>query len=568
MKRAFITCCLILALGCLARADSTIRITDVGLHGYVGTPTAVRLYVRNPSPQSQTIRIRVTEDEATWNTVVSRDIQMQGGEERQFELPVLMPYGDLSFKATATVGGALIGVDHYRRAIQRQNVLALLCDNDDVCKKVQSQIQFSGSIEDRADKNRELRFEIVNDFREDWWGYSGVKGIVLAMPLSKLQPQHLQALEGYLRRGGRLVLIEPAIADSTFLAAYRQGSPNPDGTRVGKGVLFRVQDVEKVGNVFTGYNLPAVLNPQDYAWLNATQENWLSNRYGTTFDFPGLGWLLIALAVYILVIGVLNFFVLRRLRLLEFGWVSTLVLALLFAAGFYYSSASKRPKAFRLDNLTTYFLDSNSGLAAADASLRLSTPDRQQVKVAIDDPAVLVTILSQGAGEGNGQIWAEINRTAVRAQQQYDIDLGPPQRVELPMLKWSSRDLSLLGLRQFPGTVHVVAPNRLRNDTGQTLLEPVYADYDANAIYTLPTLAPGQEIGLDTIASRPIRTPGQPAYLPPDTTDPTLSRLAITTAGRGPMFFAVSDGPALPVELNVQHERNVHSLIVVNMEQP
>src|SRR5258708_29419458 len=86
-------------------------------------------------------------------------------------------------------------------------------------------------------------------------------------------------------------------------------------------------------------------------------------------------------------IGVLNFDVLRRLRRLEFGWISVCGLALLFAGGFYLSSASRRPKTFRLDNLATYYLDARSPLAAADYSLRVSAPERRGALVSVPHPA-------------------------------------------------------------------------------------------------------------------------------------------------------------------------------------
>ncbi len=62
------------------------------------------------------------------------------------------------------------------------------------------------------------------------------------------------------------------------------------------------------------------------------------------------------------------------------------------------------------------------------------------------------------------------------------------------------------GVHEFSGTVHFVAPNRLRNDTGQRFEEAVYLDYNTNTLYALPALAPGAEISLDTITPKPIYT--------------------------------------------------------------
>jgi hypothetical protein len=451
-----------------------------------------------------------------------------------------------------------------------------MCASDTPCKTAQSQIQFGGTIEERADKNRQLKFEIVNDPRDHWWAYSACKAIVLARPIGEFTPSQLDALEGFLRSGGRLVLLENEIADTGFLSVYRTGPSSPDGVRVGKGTLFRVSGLSsnELGNVFVGRNLPGFLNQTFTPW-SSNQSAWLTRRFATAFDFPRLGWLLIWLAVYIVMIGVLNFAVLRRFRRLEFGWISMCGLALIFAAGFYFSSASRRPKNFRLDNLATYYLDSRSPLAVAEYSLRVSSPERRDVLVSVADPAVFTS--SNFAGdETNSQIWSEMNRQAAQERRAYDIHLGPPNQVELSMLKWSFNDLELQGLHEFSGTVHFVAPNRLRNDTGRRFEDAVYLDYPGNAFYALPALGPGEEIQLDTITPKRIRAENgksQPVIFPTyDPSKQTLQDAALTgglpLVGWGRVFAGLGDGPALPVELSVSHQQTVHALIVVALEQP
>src|SRR5258706_3749640 len=108
-------------------------------------------------------------------------------------------------------------------------------------------------------------------------------------------------------------------------------------------------------------------------------------------------------------------------------------LALLFAAGFYFSSASRRPKSFRLDNLATYYLDARSPLAAADYNLRISAPERRDVLVSVADSAVFTYLTSTGE-QPNSQIWSEMNRQGAQVPREYDIRLGPPSQVELPLL--------------------------------------------------------------------------------------------------------------------------------------
>jgi hypothetical protein len=562
-------------VACLV-ADSNLHITDVGLHGSYGTPSVVRLIVRNPSPQSQVIHLKVatSNENADVTNTVTIDVPLSGGEQRALELPVLVFVGRVLVTADASSGSAFFGQDKHEETLRQTNLIVLMCTTESVCKMAQSQAQFSGTVEERADKNRQTAFEIVDDPREHWWAYSASSAVVLAMPIAKLTPAQRDALEGFLRSGGRMVLLEDEIADPSFLSAYRTGPPRPNGERVGKGTLFRVSglNANALGDVFAGHSLTGVL--QRYNWQNSNQFSFLNRRFATSFDFPSLRWILIWLATYAVVIGVLNFAVLRHFRRLEFGWISMCGLALLFAAGFYFSSASRRPKDFRLDNLATYYLDARSSLAAADYNLRVSAPDRQALLVSVVDPAVF-TYSNRTGEDSNSQIWAEMNRRgAPERHHQYDIHLDPPSRVELQMLKWSFQDLDLLGLHEFPGTVHFVAPNRLRNDTGQRFGEAVYLDYTSNALYALPALAPGEEIQLDAITPRPIRTQDSKQVWTSANLDyrkQTLPELALAGAlpfvGAGRVFAGLGDGPALPVELNIPHQQAVHSLVIVALEQ-
>jgi hypothetical protein len=576
MRRVLWCSGFVLVIAASLIADSNLRIADVGLHGYFASTSAVRVIVRNPSSQTQTIHLHVaaSNENGITNTVTT-EVTLSGGEQRELELPILMPGGKTAITADATTADAVFGQDTYAGLLRQTNLIVLMCASDSVCKTAQSQIQFSGTIEERADKNRQATFEMVNNSRDHWWAYSASRAIVLAMPTAEFTPAQRDALEGFLRGGGRLVLLEDEIADPSFLSAYRKGPASPNGERVGKGTLIRVAGLSAngLGNAFVGQNLRGVLD-QTYTW-NSNQTGWLSRRFATAFDFPRLRWLLIWLAVYTIMIGVLNFAVLRRLRRLEFGWISVCGLALLFAGGFYFSSASRRPKTFRLDNLATYYLDARSPLAVADYSLRVSAPERRDVLVSVPDPAVF-TSSNFSEGEPNSQIWAEMNRQAAQERRTYDIRLGPPSQVELSMLKWSFHDLNLQGLHEFSGTIHFVAPNRLRNDTGQRFDEAVYLDYTQNALYALPALARGEEIQLDAITPKPIYTKnGNWQVLVTPNLDPhkqTLQEVALTAglplAGWGRVFAGLSDGPGLPVELNVSHQRSVHSLIVVVLEQP
>lgn len=575
MRRVVSYIVFVLAFVASLIADSNLRITDVGLHGYSANISAVRLVVRNPSSQAQTVHLQISAGDGNLvSNTVTADVRLAADELRELELPVPVPIDQATYAADASIENNVFGRDTHRGGLRHNNLIVLMCADQSVCKAAQSQIEFSGTIEERADKNRQTVFEVVNDPRDHWWAYSVANTIVLAMPAIGFTATQRDALEGFLRSGGRLVLLEQEIADPSFLSAYRNGPALPQVERVSKGTLFRVSGLgsNQLGDVFAGPNLAAALQP-DFASMSWSQMSWLIRRFGTSFDFPRLRWILIWLAVYTAIIGVLNFAVLRRLHRLDLGWISICGLALIFAAGFYFSSASRRPKSFRLDNLATYYLDSRSPLAAADYDLRVSAPDRRDVLVSVADPAVF-TSSNLEEEQVNSQIWAEMNRQRARVLRAYDVRLGPPRRIELTMLKWSFRDLKLQGLREFPGTVHFVSPDRLRNETGQHFSEAVYVDNNSNLMYSLTTLAPGEEIRLDGLTPTRIRerNPQTVILQSPERGEPNLQQMVriggLPFALRGRMFVGLADRPELPVELSVPHQQTSHALIVVSLEQP
>ena len=569
----------VLAMASSLWADANVHITDVGLDGHAESIAAVRIVLRNPAAQGQLIHLQVAaKGQNQITNVVTTDVPVSAGEERVLELPVETSGLLDSITATATVAGTTFGHDTFRQS-QRgsNNLIVLMCGHEDICKTMQSQIQFSGSIEDRVDKNRNTSFDTVNNPRDHWWvySYSECNSIVVAMPLGKLASTQRDALEGFLRRGGRLVLVESEIDDPSFLAAYRKNAPSPKGERVGKGTLFRVLELhgDALGDVFAGANLQGALHPENGIWFN---RDLMVDRFAAAFKSPSLNWILFWLAVYIVTIGALNFAVLRWLRRLEYGWVSMCALAFVFAAGFYFFSAKGRPKTFTLDNLATYVLDAKSSIAAADYSLRIAASERRDITVSVTDSAVFTSPGFLNQTEGNSQIWVEMNGGHDQMRQENGIRIGPTSQMDLLLLKWSFRDLSLQGLHEFPGTVHFVAPNRLRNDTGQQLGEAIYLDRSANALYQLPAMAQGDEVQLDTITPTPIyekdETPQRGMARESEPSKQTLQalarqgRLQLFTGGR--LFAAFSDGPALPVDVNISHQSNLHSLIIVNLGQP
>jgi hypothetical protein len=55
-----------------------------------------------------------------------------------------------------------------------------MCASENVCKTAQSQIQFSGTVEDRADEPSD-GFATVHDPSDHWWAYTAASAVVLAI---------------------------------------------------------------------------------------------------------------------------------------------------------------------------------------------------------------------------------------------------------------------------------------------------------------------------------------------------------------------------------------------------
>src|SRR5258708_22236883 len=155
MRRVLWCSSFVLVIAASRIADSNLRIADVGLHGYFATTSAVRVIVRNPSSQTQTIHLQVaaSNENGVTNTITS-EVTLNSGEQRELELPILMPGGKTAITADALAAGAVFGHDTYAGLLHQANLIVLMCASDSVCKTAQSQIQFSGTIEERADKNR------------------------------------------------------------------------------------------------------------------------------------------------------------------------------------------------------------------------------------------------------------------------------------------------------------------------------------------------------------------------------------------------------------------------------
>ena len=500
-----------------------LHILEVGLNGEFSAyaPTSVRVHIANPQTVRLQVELRVQPSYRDGNRYpfvkqdsFSRQLALEPNEQREVEIPVLLPLlNDAILGVTAsTTNGAVFAYDRFAgdRQLSPRNIqgsVGLLCATEQSCKQVQEQAMFSGTMEDRVEKNKTLHFINIATPRNHWWPYSVLSSLVVTAPMQAYTREQRDAIEDFVRRGARLVLLEKEIADPSFFKEYRQGAPPTNAIRVGRGSLYRIAslDSQTLGDVFSGRRLTQLINApqmQTYQYSPLPEGEamrWLGKHAATQFTFPRLRWLLIWMSVYIVVIGLVNFTILKRLRRLEWGWLTVLAGALLFSAGFYISSSSDRPKRFTLDRLAVYWMDQHSAKAFGNYDLRVSAPERETLRLTVPD-ATMVLAASYQRSSNNAHIGAQIRERGVTPPVNFGVE---PVQVDVPLLRWSFEDYSLQGPRELKGTLHEVGTGRLRNDTGLALSDVMYVDYDLKRTWLLGAMAPGAEISLSDDASLP-----------------------------------------------------------------
>jgi hypothetical protein len=576
-RKAAALCGLILLLTFPARSQDAMRV-GIGLGEYYSyaAPTPVRVQLPAAAP-AQSIElefvVRSGSDERRRDILrtdrFAKRVQVSAGQAFDIEVPILIPqtsWGVLDVTASGADGKLIASVSRDLREViplsNGQYLVAIYCQDQPTCQNVQAQIAFGPRAVENSAENKNLRTATFREARADWWAYGAARCVVLAGPIAGFSQGERQALENYLRSGGVLALFEDQVADKDFLATYRQGTVDSAPIQVGRGKLIRLASSasslripELSGRTIARLGFMVAL-PTEQSTADV-----LLRRTGVWFKFPRLRWLIIWLAIYLLIVGPINFAILRRLKRLEWGWTTMCVLAALFAAGFYLSAGARRPKNYTVDNATIYSMDDRSPLALEDVGVRVSAPERGDVRVAVNDDVVVLPGVMRSEDESDLQIGAAMLNKA-HVLQGWSMEMGSPTIVKMPMLRWSLQDLSFQGFHRFPGTVHWTSQTKLKNETGEAFRGAMLFDFSANKQYLLPAIAPGQEIDLAEMKFADIwtheRKPNNQFEtffdFPRTDTIPPFSVAEVPYSGfqipnSGPTFAGLSDEPVPEADL-------------------
>jgi hypothetical protein len=586
-----------------ARAQDTFRIDDVGLQGFFvpSVPTPVRVHV--PAlPQSQSVQleflVEVGSDyrrrEAKRVDRFKTTVQMKTNEALDFDAPILISTDRWMTISVAARTSAGVNLGHVERDIQttdilsQQQAVAIYCTSDERCSDARSQIESGTSGFEGARGGNKLRIVVIHELRDEWWAYGGARAIVLTAPMSRSNGPVREALERYVRAGGTLLLLEDEIADKDFLASYRRDSRATGPIWVGRGDLYR-------GSSLKAKTLPElahralVASPDVYRLSKLPMDSGASsilNRVGLAFTFPRLRWLIVWLALYIPIVGPLNFAILNRVRKREWGWISVCAIALVFAGGLYLVSSARRPKSFTIDSVALFWLDRGSPLALKEVGVRVSSPDRESVPISLDDDLVVMSPTGASNGTpGSSGVNFGSNMTDKRTLDEgWDVEFGRPLIINASMRRWSSVDLFFDGFHSFGGSVHWTSTMRLRNDTGINFREGIYIDSTNEKEYLIGQFVSGSEVDLTQVNPRPLYAGDQ--KLPGDSEAFSLrqfncsAQTSVFTAADIPcaglmsshtqhLFVGLSGAPVPAVNLSVPFvPRSQLAAIIVDLDTP
>jgi hypothetical protein len=190
-----------------------------------------------------------------------------------------------------------------------------------------------------------------------------------------------QATLDWLRAGGRLVVDEDEVAR----LGLDLGAPLPEEDsvhyRVGAGTVVAVDDMSGLDSEEWSEVIrpgPMQLSPRE-AWQSPDLQMMGAATNAGDQRVPRLPWLLGAVVMYALLIGPVNFLVLRRLGKREFAWVTIPVLSVLALAGFWIAGRSQLETT--LVNHATVVVGGENATARSAVALAVGAAGQRSVAV-------------------------------------------------------------------------------------------------------------------------------------------------------------------------------------------
>jgi hypothetical protein len=501
---------ILLAVAPASHGADTVRIAEIGVKGYYSQdrPTRVEIILLHRSAEPIAVDLRIRAHSFPVPRVeridtFSQHLQLGSAEQRLISVPVLLQASQGASVEVDELDGRGQVLSHdamFLEAPLQSHLIGILCAKADICQQVQSQISFSGTSFDQTEKGKYLKFVTIENPPGASWECSPVGTLIVARPPWQMEAQQRDALENFARQGGTLILLDDQAHDPSFLSVYRPAGGGVGPSTLGRGKAFFVQFLTSnvLGGFYAGANLGRFVSDLSSTGRTNDELSWIRRRFSLHFHFPTFLWLLIWLSAYLLIAGVGNFILLRKLDRREWGWITLPCISLLFAAAMYLSSVSSRPRLLRADDVTLNWMDEFSLVAFIERGERVSSNRRQTINFEAGGNVILV---GDRNGTGSAMSSDPFSDEAGDAFPRWNVRLNPTT-VEFRMLQWSFRDLEFAGLEKLPGTVRRLDPNHLRNETGQNFRQAIYVD--RGAVYRFSSVPDGAVLDLSAAEKKPL----------------------------------------------------------------
>ena len=502
-----------------------VQILDVGLqrfHPRFGqTCIAVRIF--NPPDATGPFHLRILLQKLIEPpppaprqlvTVQSLDVSipMAPGEIRNVNIPITIDPDaqDVSRIEVQELdsSGKAVGLGPYiDTGAVSEPVIAVVCRPWTVCEKLNIELRKLSSVREDRPGYRAPRFIFVLEPRDTWLAYTAARWVIVATK-PKPGPQKA-ALEEYARMGGTLIVTGGDRSD--FLRPYRTSEGQ---ARIGRGCVLFMKEGRIGSSAFFRKALSALIENSD---SNARFVK-IGDHFGgvgretgglvTSFNFPSLQWLIAWLVVYILVVGVANFVVLRRIGRREWGWVTVPAIALAFASVLYVLSVGRHPAVFRIDQIEFLWMDGASPLASSKNDVRVWSPHSQWLTLRATDE-LPISWLSAEVGSPVSEFSEGLRHSRRRnAPREFNISLNASgfQSVPLRLPRYSFADAGFDAIRRLPGTVEF-AGGPLRNNTGENFSDAILTNMAGTFYVDLGAVPSGAVISPAQFAGPPSKAP-------------------------------------------------------------
>ncbi|MBI3269215.1 MAG: hypothetical protein HYZ53_09355 [Planctomycetes bacterium] len=154
---------------------------------------------------------------------------------------------------------------------------------------------------------------------------------------------------------------------------------------------------------------------------------------------PGRGFVVAFLLVYVLVVGPLNFGVLRALDRSEWLWLSTPALILLFFAGSFSFAFVGADTLTVVRKLTVVRAEAGEPLAASTTFVRVFSARGQAVSLAVEDPLAAIRLFEPPDWAGSGVPESALGKSVS------GVHVGP-----ISLVRWAERDFYVDGVAVAP----------------------------------------------------------------------------------------------------------------------